>query len=99
MSHLIKLLNTMCESCPGRVDRFEKQKLRKLDRLHHDSLPDLIKRRVVPRETGEPSKRRRPINCPDWAAAVGEPEEDIQAVDGSGISSSDNTDSSFNDSF
>ena len=74
---------------------------RKLDRLHHDSLSELIKRRVVPRETGEPSTRRNPINCPDWAAAVAEPEEDnaVQAVDGSGVSSSDNADSSFNDSF
>ena len=50
---------------------------KKLDRLHHDSLCELVQRRVLSRETGEPSTRRKPINCPDWAA-VAEPEEDMK---------------------
>lgn len=51
---------------------WESQELKKakksLDRHHRDSLPDLVKKRVLPRRTGDPSPKNKPSNCPDWAS-------------------------------
>ncbi|XP_031562827.1 uncharacterized protein LOC116298482 [Actinia tenebrosa] len=50
---------------------WESQELKKakksLDKHHKDSLPDLVKRRVIPRRNGHPSRRQKPNDCPDWA--------------------------------
>lgn len=40
---------------------------RKLDKVHEESLPGVVKRLVFPRQDGQPSTRQIPHNCPDWA--------------------------------
>ena len=44
------------------LKRFKK----KLDKGHLDSLPELIKKRTLPRSVGAPSSRGMPDNCPEW---------------------------------
>jgi hypothetical protein len=41
---------------------------RKLDKLHTETLSDLVKKRINLRDVGLPSNRPKPLNCPDWAA-------------------------------
>ena len=46
-----------------------KKSKKRLDKGHLDSLPELIKKRTLPRSVGAPSSRGMPDNCPEWARA------------------------------
>ena len=39
---------------------------KKLDKVHKESLPGVVKRLVFPRKNGQPSTRQKPHNCPNW---------------------------------
>ena len=41
---------------------------RRLDKGHLESLPELIRKRTLPRTVGTPSSRGMPDNCPEWAS-------------------------------
>ena len=41
---------------------------RRLDKGHLESLPELIRKRTLPRSVEAPSSRGIPDNCPEWAS-------------------------------
>ena len=42
---------------------------KKLDKVHRESLPGVVKRFVFSWKNGQPSTRQKPNNCPNWACA------------------------------
>lgn len=44
-----------------------KQVKKRLDKKHSESVPELIRKRTLPRNIGVPSARGKPENCPEWA--------------------------------
>ncbi|XP_028516291.1 uncharacterized protein LOC110243926 [Exaiptasia diaphana] len=44
-----------------------KKRKRSLDKHHRESLPSLVRRRVIRRKEGPPSLRNKPASCPEWA--------------------------------
>jgi hypothetical protein len=71
---------------------------RKLDKLHTASLSDLVQRRLIPPEVGQPSIRPKPNNCPEWAAATEERATQSSSASDTSVNLNDSFNDSLNDS-